>query len=421
MKLYNSLSKTIELFQPRGDLVSIYVCGITPYDTTHLGHAFTYTSADILIRYLEYKGLTVQYVQNVTDIDDDILRKANEAGEDWQHLGNRWTAHFIQDLISLNVRPPDFYPRATDVIPEIITLIEKLLVQGCAYEAGGSVYFEVAAWPDFGILSALSLSEMLPVANERGNNPNDPRKRNPLDFVLWQAQAVGEPAWSSPWGPGRPGWHIECSTMSTKFLGETIDFHSGGGDLIFPHHECEIAQIEPVTGKKPFVRFWIHAAMVHHDGAKMSKSLGNLIMVRDLLKSYSPDALRIYLGRHHYREVWSYSESELSLAEEFSKKINQALLVKGNSGESIDPAWAIKVFEAALEDDLNTPVACQVLCDLADKLIDGAKSGKAVGEAQSAIRRMGSVFGLQMDRARPESRVIDGWSEHLKRFKVING
>jgi len=421
VKLYNSLSKTIEPFQPQGDSVSIYVCGITPYDTTHLGHAFTYTSADILIRYLEYKGLTVRYVQNVTDIDDDILRKAREAGDDWQNLGNRWTAHFIQDLISLNVRPPDFYPRATDVIPEIIALVEKLLEQGCAYESGGNVYFEVASWPEFGKLSALPLSEMLPVANERGNNPNDPQKRNPLDFVLWQAQATGEPAWLSPWGPGRPGWHIECSTMSTQFLGETIDFHSGGGDLIFPHHECEIAQIEPVTGKKPFVRFWIHAAMVHHDGAKMSKSLGNLIMVRDLLKIYSPDVLRIYLGRHHYREVWSYSESELSLAEEFSKKINQALLVQGDSGKSIDPAWAIKVFEAALEDDLNTPVACQVLCDLADKLIDGAKSGKAVGEAQSAIRRMGSVFGLQMDQSRPETRVIQGWSEHLKRFKVING
>lgn len=421
MKLYNSLSKTIEPFQPQGDSVSIYVCGITPYDTTHLGHAFTYTSADILIRYLEYKGLTVRYVQNVTDIDDDILRKAREGGDDWLNLGNRWTAHFIQDLISLNVRPPDFYPRATDVIPEIIKLVEKLLEQGCAYESGGSVYFEVASWPEFGKLSSLALSEMLPVANERGNNPNDPQKRNPLDFVLWQAQAAGEPAWPSPWGPGRPGWHIECSTMSTKFLGETIDFHSGGGDLIFPHHECEIAQIEPVTGKKPFVRFWIHAAMVHHDGAKMSKSLGNLIMVRDLLKVYSPNALRIYLGRHHYREVWSHSESELSLANEFSKKINLALLVRGGLGASIDPAWALKVFEAALEDDLNTPVACQVLCDLADKLIGWAQSGKDVVQGQVAIRRMGSVFGLQMDHAGPETRVIDGWSEHLKRFQVNNG
>lgn len=421
MKLYNSLSKTIEPFQPEGDWVSIYVCGITPYDTTHLGHAFTYTSADILIRYLEYKGLAVRYVQNVTDIDDDILRKAKESGEDWQNLGNRWTAHFIQDLISLNVRPPDFYPRATDVIPEIISLVEKLLAQGCAYEAGGNVYYEVNSWPEFGKLSALPLSEMLPVANERGNNPDDPRKRNPLDFVLWQAQSPGEPAWISPWGPGRPGWHIECSTMSTHFLGETIDFHSGGGDLIFPHHECEIAQIEPVTGKKPFVRFWIHAAMVHHEGAKMSKSLGNLIMVRDLLKTYSPDTLRIYLGRHHYRDVWSHSEPELSIAEDMSRKINLALSAHGDSGGSIDPGWAIKDFDAALEDDLNTPAACRVLCDLAEELIEGANSGKAIVQGQEAIRQMGSVFGLQMDQSRPEVRVLDGWSEHLKRFEVING
>jgi L-cysteine:1D-myo-inositol 2-amino-2-deoxy-alpha-D-glucopyranoside ligase len=419
VKLYNSLSKTIQPFHPQGDSVSIYVCGITPYDTTHLGHAFTYTSADILIRYLEYKGLQVRYAQNVTDIDDDILRKAREVGEDWQNLGNRWTSHFIQDLISLNVRPPDFYPRATDVIPEIISLIEKLLFQGCAYESGGNVYFEVASWPDFGKLSDLPFAEMLPVANERGNHPDDPRKRDPLDFVLWQAQALDEPAWPSPWGPGRPGWHIECSTMSTKFLGETIDFHSGGGDLIFPHHECEIAQVEPVTHKKPFVRFWVHAAMVYHDGAKMSKSLGNLIMVRDLLKTYSPDGLRIYLGRHHYRDVWSHSASELIDSEDISKKINLALAAQGDSGVSIDPKWAFNSFAAALDDDLNTPAALQVLCGLSDEIMEGAESGKTLTAAQEAIRRMGSVFGLQMDQSGPETRVVDGWSEHLKRFKVF--
>lgn len=421
MKLYNSLSKSIEPFEPLGDSVSIYVCGITPYDTTHLGHAFTYTSADILIRFLEYKGSVVRYAQNVTDIDDDILRKAREVGEDWENLGNRWTSHFIQDLMSLNVRSPEFYPRATDVIPEIVLLVEKLLAQGCAYESGGNVYFEVASWPEFGKLSDLPISEMLPVANERGNNPNDPRKRNPLDFVLWQAQSGDEPAWPSPWGPGRPGWHIECSTMSTKYLGETIDFHSGGGDLIFPHHECEIAQVEPVTGKKPFVRFWVHAAMVYHDGAKMSKSLGNLIMVRDLLKTYSPDALRIYLGSHHYREVWSHSEPELTGAQGISNKINQAISAHGDSGRSVDPAWAISAFEAALDDDLNTPAAIQIICDLSDRIIDMAKSGKSITEAQGAIHRMGSVFGLQMDHREPESRVVQGWSKHMKRFPIRAG
>ena len=302
MKLFNTLSKTIETFRPQGDQVTIYVCGITPYDTTHLGHAFTYASADVLIRYLESKGFTVRYAQNVTDIDDDILRKAKEVGEDWLTVGNRWTAHFIQDMQTLNVRPPDYFPRATDAIPEIVTWIGSLLDSGVAYESAGSVYFAVDAWPAFGELSAIPRADMLPIANERGNLPDDPNKRDPLDFVLWQAQAPGEPAWDSPWGPGRPGWHIECSTLSTKYLGNTIDIHSGGVDLCFPHHECEIAQVEPVTGVKPFVRFWMHTAMVYHEGEKMSKSLGNLVWVRELLKTYSPDALRLYLARHHYRE-----------------------------------------------------------------------------------------------------------------------
>ena len=276
MKLYNTLSKKVEIFLPRGDEVSIYVCGITPYDTTHLGHAFTYTSVDILIRYLESKDLSVRYAQNVTDIDDDILRKAKEVGEDWLAVGNRWTMHYIEDMQALNVRAPDFYPRATDAIPEIVEWVQNLLEAGVAYESGGNVYYDVNAWSDFGELSAIPRSEMLPIANERGNHPDDPAKYNPLDFVLWQAMAPGEPSWESPWGPGRPGWHIECSTLSTKYLGETIDIHSGGADLCFPHHECEIAQVEPVTSELPFVRYWMHTAMVYHDGDKMIKSLGNL-------------------------------------------------------------------------------------------------------------------------------------------------
>ena len=303
MNVYNTRSRAIEGWEPSDRRVSLYVCGITPYDTTHLGHAFTYTVADVLVRYLESQGLRVRYVQNVTDIDDDILRKAREVGEDWRTLGNRWTAHFIRDMQALNVRPPDEYPRATDVVPEIVTAVRALMARGLAYESGGSVYFHVDAWPEFGQLSHLARAEMLPVANERGNRPDDPNKRDPLDFVLWQAQAPGEPAWESPWGPGRPGWHIECSVMSTHFLGKAIDLHGGGEDLVFPHHECEIAQAEPVTGHKPFVRVWLHTAMVEHEGAKMSKSLGNLVMVSDLLRRWPADTLRLYLGKHHYRQA----------------------------------------------------------------------------------------------------------------------
>jgi len=416
VKLYNTLSRTVEIFESIGDEVNVYACGITPYDTTHLGHAFTYTSVDILIRYLELRGLTVRYVQNVTDIDDDILRKAREVGEDWLELGNRWTAHFIQDMQSLNVRAPDYYPRATDVIPEIVAGVERLLKAGVAYESGGSVYFDIHAWPEFGKLSALSWDEMLPLANERGNKPDDPRKRNPLDFVLWQAQSSGEPAWDSPWGSGRPGWHIECSTMSTQILGPIIDVHSGGADLCFPHHECEIAQVEPISGKKPFVRYWMHAAMVYHDGSKMSKSLGNLVMVRDLLNTYTPDTLRLYLGGHHYRQTWSHDMGELTQAEQIAQTLREAVTKGGGDGRPLDasPAWA--AFSAALDDDLDTLKARQVLYDLAQMILETSNLSRKVEGAQDALRKMGRVFGLRLDREEPELRVIKVWDNHLSRF-----
>lgn len=418
MKLYNTHSKELEEFTPQGDEVSIYVCGITPYDTTHLGHAFTYTSADILIRYLESKGYTVRYVQNVTDIDDDILRKAREVGEDWLAVGNRWTVHFIEDMQALNVRAPDFFPRATDAIPEIIAWVQKLLEAGVAYESGGSVYYDVNAWKDFGELCSIPREEMLPIANERGNHPDDPAKRDPLDFVLWQAKAPGEPAWESPWGGGRPGWHIECSTLSTKYLGETIDIHSGGADLCFPHHECEIAQVEPVTNQHPFVRYWVHTAMVYHDGDKMSKSLGNLVWVRELLKRFSPDSIRLYLGRHHYREEWSYSEKDLLNAEEDVKLIQNALSMKGGGGNSLgaDTAWG--EFVEAMEDDLDTPTAVRVIVELAIVILRSADQGLNVENAQDILMNMSQVFGLLLG-SRSEERVVEGWGEHLERFGGI--
>ena len=418
MKLYNTLSQRLETFEPRGEEVTVYVCGITPYDTTHLGHAFTYTAFDILIRYLERQNLRVRYVQNVTDIDDDILRKAREVGEDWRTLGNRWTAHFIRDMQALNVRPPDYYPRATDVIPDIIAAVQKLIEAGVAYESGGSVYFNVDAWAEFGKLSHIPRDQMLPIANERGNIPDDPNKRDPLDFVLWQAQAPGEPAWDSPWGPGRPGWHIECSTMAARFLGDTIDIHGGGADLVFPHHECEIAQAECATGHKPFVRFWLHTAMVRHEGEKMSKSLGNLVMVRDLLETWSPDALRLYLGMHHYREPWSHNLEELQQADQRAQKLRAAVVAEGGAGTALDPAPGQASFEAAMEQDLNTPAALAALEHLADAILEAAGAGRDVRAGQAALRSMGRVFGLRLDAGEPEERVVAGWNEHLKRFEA---
>ena len=421
IKLYNVLSQTVEPFEPYAEAVTIYVCGITPYDTTHLGHAFTYTSFDILIRFLERQGYTVRYAQNVTDIDDDILRKAKEVNDTWNQLGNRWTTLFMEDLQQLNVRPPDFFPRATDVIADIITSVQKLLGTGVAYESGGNVYFHINSWPTFGKLSRLPYTEMLPIANQRGNNPNDPHKRDPLDFVLWQAQAPGEPAWESPWGPGRPGWHIECSTMSTKFLGH-VDIHGGGGDLVFPHHECEIAQAEPLLdGSTPFTRFWLHVAMVYHDGEKMSKSLGNLVMVRKLLEQgYSPDGLRLHLGGHHYRQIWSYSEPELKQSEQLAQKLREAVVVSGGTGAALDPTSTQTAFDQALANDLDTPTALTTLNTLADDIVTAAHQGRQVQAAQRCLHDLGHVFGLRLSATQPETRVITGWNEHLKRFKNFN-
>lgn len=418
MKLYNTYSQQLENFCPQSEVVTLYVCGITPYDTTHLGHAFTYASADILIRYLEYLGQRVKYVQNVTDIDDDILRKAKETNENWQVLGNRWTAHFIQDMQALNVRPPDHYPRATEVMPQILEMVQALVKAGVAYVSAGNVYFAVKTWPSYGQLSHIPKAEMLSVANERGNQPDDPHKRNPLDFVLWQAQAPDEPAWASPWGLGRPGWHIECSVMATHFLGETIDLHSGGSDLIFPHHESEIAQTEAVTQRTPFARCWLHTAMVQHEGEKMSKSLGNLVMVSDLLQHYSPDALRLYLAQHHYREPWSYAADELEQAAQQVQKLNAAMLATGNSGASVEPLATQQALKTVLDNDLDTPQALQLLDQFADQILLGAQQGQRIEAAQDALRAMGHIFGLRLDAYRADPQVIEGWQQHLQRFAV---
>ncbi|MFP3853050.1 MAG: cysteine--tRNA ligase [Anaerolineales bacterium] len=415
MKIYNSLTGRLEPFEASGDPVTIYVCGITPYDTTHLGHAATYGANDVLIRYLEYMGHRVRYVQNVTDIDDDILGKAQEVDQDWQELGDRWTRHYIDDMVSLNVRPPEVFPRASDVIEAIVEDVQALVKAGVAYEAGGNVYFDIEAWDDFGKLSELDRAEMLPIANERGNHPDDPNKRDPLHFVLWQAQQEGEPGWESPWGMGRPGWHIECSTMVTEYLGEVIDIHSGGSDLMFPHHECEIAQVEPVSGRKPFVRYWFHTAMVHHEGEKMSKSLGNLVMVRDLLERHAPDAMRLYLANHHYRIPWSHDEQELEAAGELADLLTSAAQKRGGEGERFSATWAQSNFVNAMNDDMNTPRAIEALKELAEAILES--DGQNLKEAQGMLEQLGLIIGLRLGREKPEDRVLRGWREHRKKFE----
>src|SRR5579883_2894302 len=393
MKLFNTLTQSLETFTPLDDTVRIYVCGVTPYDTTHLGHAFTYVSFDTLIRYLEYQGHKVKYVQNVTDIDDDILRKAREVGMAWDELGRRETERYLRDMATLNVRRPDVYARATDQIPQIIEIVQALLARGYAYESEGCVYYAVRKDAEFGEMArAIGLNDyqsMLAIANERGNFPDDPRKRDPLDFVLWQAQAPGEPAWPSPWGPGRPGWHIECSAMAMKYLGPQIDIHGGGADLAFPHHTCEIAQSEHFTGIAPFVRIWMHTGMVYQEGEKMSKSLGNLTLVRNLLKDYSANAIRITLLNHHYRYPWECFPADLEVATEITAHIQQVQALVGEQTGGEDMLLRGR-FHAAMENDLNTPEAIMLLRQAAETVI--ANHDLNTG---AEILRLVKVLGLR--------------------------
>ena len=390
MKLYDSLSRSLEPVPFDHSPLSIYVCGVTPYDTTHLGHAYTYLTFDALIRYLESQGNAVRYVQNVTDIDDDILKRAGEEGVAWDELAERETARFLDDLQALNVRMPDVLPRATEETAQMIEITQSLIEQGLAYEREGNVYYHVASDPDFGGLSRYDYDMMLATANERGNHPDDPLKKDPLDFVLWQAAQPGEPTWPSPWGPGRPGWHIECSAMSMHYLGPTIDIHGGGADLLFPHHECEIAQSEHYSGQQPFVRIWMHVGMVRMDGDKMSKSLKNMVFIRDLLTRYHADDVRAYLLSYHYRSAFEWDEKALDHAAERAATWRRALDHRPAGHDDRQAAALDALFHSAIHEDLNTPAALNVL----DELADGILIDQLGPHAQETLRTLGESLGF---------------------------
>jgi L-cysteine:1D-myo-inositol 2-amino-2-deoxy-alpha-D-glucopyranoside ligase len=383
------MSRQLDDFVP-GPVVSLYVCGVTPYDTTHVGHAFSYASFDVLVRFLRYLGHEVRYTQNVTDIDDDILRKAREVGEPWDRLGQEQTAQFQRDMAALNILPPTHYPRATQEIPGMIVMIQQLLDGGHAYIVDHNVYFATHTAHDFGALSRLPEDAMLARFAETGDSPLDPRKRDKLDFVLWKESAPGEPSWDAPWGAGRPGWHIECSAMSTHYLGSCIDLHGGGDDLIFPHHSCEIAQSQEATGCVPFARIWMHNGAVKLDGIKMSKSLGNLVMVRELVHSYAANALRLYLHQHQYRQSFEYNAAELDASEHLAARLARRVAVTeavSDQDEALaDVQAARRRIVSALADDLDTPRAVEVLTSLAD--LRGPT-------ARSTLIELGSILGLQ--------------------------
>ncbi len=383
LKLFNSGSTIKEAFRPlRKNVASLYVCGVTPYDTTHLGHAFTYTVFDTLGRYLMHKGFGVVYTQNVTDIDDDILRRSKKEGRDWRELGDFWTRRFLDDMKSINVMRPTHYVKATASMPRIIRMVGRLLEKGFAYRSGNNVYFDVKKFPRYGSLSHFNTRQMEMLLRERGGNPLDANKRNPLDFILWQGWTEGEPYWNTPWGRGRPGWHIECSAMANEYLGDRIDIHGGGRDLIFPHHESEIAQSESYTGKRPFSRFFMHTAMVMYMGEKMSKSLGNLVLVSHLIKTHTPNAIRWLLLSHHYRQVWEYDEQGFDEAEHFSEMIGRLHVGRNTVDGSADESY-MSEFEQAMDDDLNTPQALRMFGALLDN-----------GKDDATARRIARILGF---------------------------
>jgi L-cysteine:1D-myo-inositol 2-amino-2-deoxy-alpha-D-glucopyranoside ligase len=392
IRLYDTARREVVPFEPPR-LVRVYVCGITPYDSTHLGHAATYLAYDVLMRRLEELGHEVALVRNVTDVDDSILPKARQLGVNYLELADAEMARFRSDMEALGMRPPVAEPRATEAVPQIIELVSKLLAAGHAYRADGSVFFDISTFPAYGALSGYSREEMIRIAAERGGRPDDPAKRDPLDFTLWQRSADDEPSWDAPFGPGRPGWHIECSAMVLAAHGATLDLHGGGTDLIFPHHESEIAQSTSVTGE-PLARHWMHSAMVAYDGEKMSKSLGNLVFVSDLLKVADARAIRLALLRHHYRAGFEWFDTDL----DEGKALLRRLLAAADCGSDPafrggpDPRPFAERVRAALDDDLDVPRALDELDDLGSAILSGGDHSEAPG----ALLELAGLVGVDL-------------------------
>ena len=398
MRIYNTLTGRKEDFLPQSDEVKIYVCGVTPYDDSHIGHAMSYIIFDVIRRYLKFRGYGVRYVQNITDIDDKIINRANKLGVAPGELAEQYAASFFADMAALNIMPADVNPRATAEIPKIIEVIQGLVDKGYAYAAGGDIYFRVRSVADYGKLSHRNLESMMSGARiEAGEG-----KEYPMDFTLWKASKPGEPSWTSPWGEGRPGWHIECSAMSLRYLGETIDIHGGGQDLVFPHHENEIAQSECFTGAKPFVKYWLHNGMLQFGDEKMSKSLGNLVTIKQALDKYSADAIRIFVLGSHYRSPLTYSEEALGAALKGAERLSRVMYredINVTSAEVLDAEPYQNRFIGAMDDDFNTPQALAVLFDLARVINQAADSGIGFKDAKEVLLSLArEVLGLRLRR-----------------------
>lgn len=392
LKIYNTLSRQKEIFTPiNAGKVSMYVCGITIYDLSHIGHGRTFVAFDVIVRYLRYLGYQVNYVRNVTDVDDKIIKRALENGESCENLTQRMLSEMYRDFDALAILRPDHEPRATHHIAEIIELIQLLLVRDHAYVAdNGDVMFSVESDRDYGLLSRQNLEQLQAGARVDVSES----KRNPMDFVLWKMSKPGEPSWASPWGEGRPGWHIECSAMSCKQLGEHFDIHGGGSDLMFPHHENEIAQSSCAHNGR-YVNYWMHSGMVMIDHEKMSKSLGNFFTIRDVLQHYDAETVRYFLMSAHYRSQLNYSEDNLKQARTSLERLYTALRNTDVQSQPQGGEAFVSAFCQAMNDDFNTPEAYSVLFDMAREINRLKEENMNAANGLAAeLRRLAGILGI---------------------------
>nr|A4Y5H9.1 RecName: Full=Cysteine--tRNA ligase; AltName: Full=Cysteinyl-tRNA synthetase; Short=CysRS [Shewanella putrefaciens CN-32] len=392
LKIYNSITRQKQEFKPiNPGKIGMYVCGVTIYDLCHIGHGRTFVSFDMIVRYLRYVGYEVNFQRNITDVDDKIIKRANENNESCEALTERLIGEMHRDFDALNMLRPDFEPRATLHIAEIIDMVELLLARGHAYVASdGDVLFSVASYPDYGRLSGQNLDQLQAGARVEV----DENKQNPMDFVLWKMSKPGEPTWESPWGPGRPGWHIECSAMNSKHLGLHFDIHGGGSDLQFPHHENEIAQ-SCCAHDTPYVNYWMHTGMVMVDREKMSKSLGNFFTIRDVLGHYDAETVRYFLLSGHYRSQLNYSEDNLKQARSALERLYTAIKDVDLTVAAAPAEEFIVKFKAAMDDDFNTPEAYSVLFDMVRDInrLKATDIAKASALAV-AMKQLADVLGL---------------------------
>ncbi|AEA33912.1 cysteine--tRNA ligase [Hippea maritima] len=407
LKIYNTLGKRLEEFKPiKNGKVGMYVCGVTVYDNCHIGHARSAVAFDVMYRYLKFKGYDVTFVKNFTDVDDKIINRANEEGVSCNEIAQRYIGEYYKDMYRLNIAKPEVEPKATEHINEIIELVRKLQDMGYAYEVNGDVYYRVEKFKDYGKLSGKNIDELKSGARVEIND----KKENPLDFALWKRSKENEPKWKSPWGEGRPGWHIECSAMSMKYLGESFDIHGGGEDLIFPHHENEIAQSEAATGK-PFARYWIHNGFVRINKEKMSKSLGNFFTIKDILKKYDGQTLRYFLLLTHYRSPIDFSFEGLDAAKEalnryynFIQRLEDTEFEKnGKVDELLEKRLKdlLARFEEAMDEDFNAP--------------------KAIGEVFSVIKTFNQYLDSITEGDKPKKAYKETFLESMNKIKSVLG